>query len=1226
MPISSNLKRILAVAAVLTLLMGSIVILVVPVMLERWLNQYDLQSAFHKATGGSISTGAIHLRLFPAPHLIVPAGKLEIPKLVCGSWREIRIHPALKPILSGQIRFRQIKILGPDVQLAATIAREAEGAAKVDATQLTAEHLRALLTGMSHRMGSGMQWLMAHAPESRVRIRDGRLGLGADRSSRSLSFHDIDARLTLPPQKLHIELDCQSNIGRTLRLNGTVDANTLTGQLILWFTDLNTEVLTDTMGLNRLLDRAEGLLSGQMTLNLQGPSKVESRLFFRLPQLVLQRLEKPLTVQNILVDGNLVIDETMLKFDLARLQADHPRLNLTGHVQIGGDVPGMRIHLVGAQIDVAEARQATLALVGDDEIAAGIFDVLRAGHVPWVSWRTEGPTVGDLGVFRNMTLTAEMQAGELFIPGADLPLTEVNGIADISGGVLKGENLEARYLTTTGRGGRLWLDLDQDEIPFFLEIDTHLEDAGLLPPLLIRWVDDNQFRNELRRLGQVRGEVRGTMIIDSRQGDFEVTVDVSQCRLAAHYDRLPWEVQIDEGQVQYTGDRIAVDQMKGRIGSSTFSTLKAHIDFGHESLLHIDSLRAMVDLKTIIPRLASLETLAPVAHQYRAAGGKADITRLKLHGPFFKPARWAYDLKGRIDRLRLEADTLPGPLQFSDIRWTADEKTLIVESTALKALDADLTVGGRAAIQNGRLQSYSINLKGAMGAITDKWINDLYEAEEDLFLMQTPLEISAVTIDWVVDNPFVLTAEFTTSGGVHVSMAHEWQPGVFQKGRFSLVDGDARATISLHQESDQLALAFEGALFGKTLSRLLLRNPFPSGRLKGDFRAVIVPGQPARSTASGHLAATNIRLPLNMDQKIHIGQLQLSAEDNRLRITPAAFLIDDNWHTLEGDVIFASDSYHVDLKHDGAYLELPSSEETQAEGEDSGLNQLLNLPINGKIQSRFSLLKIGDRSWIPMKTTILLAPGQWRIQLEEAERCGIQTTGSIRLEPEKTSIDLILHARDKPLKSTLSCLLGRSDLVDGRFSLEGHITDEAPSKEIGQSLDGQFEFEAQDGRIHRFDLLGRILSVINLTELVRGKKSDLMGEGLAYRKIEIEGNLKNNRLTLDKALIDGASVEIAAKGSLDLKDDEIDLIVLVAPLKTVDALVKFTPIVNTWLEGTLVSIPVRVSGDIDDPRITPMSPTAVGSSLFNLLKNTVQLPIKLVKPLFENEDDDGDKK
>jgi uncharacterized protein YhdP len=141
---------------------------------------------------------------------------------------------------------------------------------------------------------------------------------------------------------------------------------------------------------------------------------------------------------------------------------------------------------------------------------------------------------------------------------------------------------------------------------------------------------------------------------------------------------------------------------------------------------------------------------------------------------------------------------------------------------------------------------------------------------------------------------------------------------------------------------------------------------------------------------------------------------------------------------------------------------------------------------------------------------------------------------------------------------------------------------------------------------------------------VRGRKSDLLGEGLAYRKIAIEAQLEGRRLQLDKALIDGASAEIAAEGRIDLDADELDLLVLVAPLKTVDAIVKFTPIINTWLEGTLISIPVKVSGPTADPRITPLSPSAVGSSLLNLLKNTIQLPIKLVEPLFEDENEDED--
>ncbi|MGD9250770.1 MAG: AsmA-like C-terminal region-containing protein, partial [Desulfobacterales bacterium] len=842
--------------------------------------------------------------------------------------------------------------------------------------------------------------------------------------------------------------------------------------------------------------------------------------------------------------------------------------------------------------------------------------------VPWISWRTEGISIGDLGVFRNMKLTGEMESGELYIPAADLPLTDVSGIADIVDGALSGMDASARNLKTTGRNGKLWIDFKPDNIPFFLEIETHMKDVGDLPPRLIQWVGNAPVQEELKRLSGVQGEARGTLMLDSRRGEgLEVTVDVAQCRLAARYDRVPWEIAIDQGQVQYSEDRIAVDQMQGRIGDSTFATLKARVDFDRGSRLHIDALKASVDLKTLIPWLASLETLAPLADKYRVAGDKATITSLRLHGPFFSPGRWDYRLTSRIDHLSLEADMLPGPLQFRDTRLIADEKTLNIENTAMHMLDADVTGNGQSAFEGGQIQSFAIQFRGVVGHQVDKWLNDLFEEDADRYLTQTPLKITDTTFAWARDQPFRLSADFTTSKGVQVILTEEWRPNIFRHGRYNFIDGDTRAIVSLHRESDQMAVAFEGSLSSNTLSRVFRTKHFASGRLKGDFRAVIVPRQPGRSSANGHLRVVNVRLPPTMDHQIHLSQLHLTAEDNRLQIASAAFLVDDSWHTLEGEIELAADRYHLNLQHEGAYYELAVDEAAPSGDEPTGLQKLLNQPIDGEIRSRLSALKWGDRRWIPLHTRTVLTPGRWTIEIDEAALCGIQTTGSVVLEPEKTTIDLQHDARDLALNSTISCMFGKPDLVDGRFKLKGRLSGEAPLNELGRSLDGQFKFKAKDGRIYRFDMLGRILAAINLTELVRGKKSDLMGEGLAFRRIDIKAKLDDGILTVDEAVIDGASAEIAAEGELDLGHDEIDLIVLVAPLKTVDALIKFTPIVSTWLEGTLVSIPVRVSGDIHDPLITPMSPTAVGNRLFNLLKNTVQLPIKLVEPLFDDDDE-----
>ena len=288
------------------------------------------------------------------------------------------------------------------------------------------------------------------------------------------------------------------------------------------------------------------------------------------------------------------------------------------------------------------------------------------------------------------------------------------------------------------------------------------------------------------------------------------------------------------------------------------------------------------------------------------------------------------------------------------------------------------------------------------------------------------------------------------------------------------------------------------------------------------------------------------------------------------------------------------------------------------------IDRLLSLPVDGKIESRLSALKWGEHRWVPMKTTFLMTPGRWQVEFEEAGLCGIQTTGTVWLEQDRIAVDLQHAAQNAALNPAMSCLLGKSNLVDGRFNLEGHLAGEADSiEDLGGALEGQFAFDAEDGRIYRFDLLGRILAAINLTELVRGQKSDLLGEGLAYRNMVIEAQLDDSRLRFDKALIDGASAEITAEGDIDLEAGELDLLVQVAPLKTVDAIVKFTPIINTWLEGTLISIPVKVSGTLEAPRITPLAPSAVGSSLLNLLKNTIQLPIKLVEPLFEGEDEEA---
>ncbi len=82
-------------------------------------------------------------------------------------------------------------------------------------------------------------------------------------------------------------------------------------------------------------------------------------------------------------------------------------------------------------------------------------------------------------------------------------------------------------------------------------------------------------------------------------------------------------------------------------------------------------------------------------------------------------------------------------------------------------------------------------------------------------------------------------------------------------------------------------------------------------------------------------------------------------------------------------------------------------------------------------------------------------------------------------------------------------------------------------------------------------------------------------------------------------------------GWIDPVNDQLDLTCLVAPFKTIDLIIKYIPIVNTMLGGRLVSIPVKASGKLSDPIVTPLHPSAVGTGLINMMGDILKTPVKL---------------
>ena len=163
-------------------------------------------------------------------------------------------------------------------------------------------------------------------------------------------------------------------------------------------------------------------------------------------------------------------------------------------------------------------------------------------------------------------------------------------------------------------------------------------------------------------------------------------------------------------------------------------------------------------------------------------------------------------------------------------------------------------------------------------------------------------------------------------------------------------------------------------------------------------------------------------------------------------------------------------------------------------------------------------------------------------------------------------------------------------------------------------------FSAQNGRIYRFGLLAKILSILNVTEIYRGEVPDLTGQGFAYRSMTAKAVLKDDKLIMQECSLDGVSMGIVCEGNIDLVKKEMDLIVLVAPFKTVDRIVDIIPVVGHVLGGKLISIPFQAKGALGDPYVIPLAPKAVGTEMLGILERTLKLPITIIEPMFSGSE------
>lgn len=267
---------------------------------------------------------------------------------------------------------------------------------------------------------------------------------------------------------------------------------------------------------------------------------------------------------------------------------------------------------------------------------------------------------------------------------------------------------------------------------------------------------------------------------------------------------------------------------------------------------------------------------------------------------------------------------------------------------------------------------------------------------------------------------------------------------------------------------------------------------------------------------------------------------------------------------------------------------------------------------NHLIHVKADTLKIKHLTFRDIDTTLSLKKGDTAIRVNHAFLCDLETNGVLDFKKDNIHADLPFEAADKAnIQTLLTCLFQKDNLMDGQYSLTGRIVSDGLKKNSLHTLAGSFTLNAEEGRIYKWTLLSRILSVLNVSKIFKGSIPDVTQEGFAYKTISITAEIKDSVIHLTQAVINGYDMTLIFSGWIDPVNDALDLTCLVAPFKTIDLIIEKIPIVNTLLNGRLVSIPIQGTGKLSDPTVIPLHPSAVGNGLVNMMSDILKTPVKL---------------
>jgi hypothetical protein len=268
------------------------------------------------------------------------------------------------------------------------------------------------------------------------------------------------------------------------------------------------------------------------------------------------------------------------------------------------------------------------------------------------------------------------------------------------------------------------------------------------------------------------------------------------------------------------------------------------------------------------------------------------------------------------------------------------------------------------------------------------------------------------------------------------------------------------------------------------------------------------------------------------------------------------------------------------------------------------------IPVTGHIEA-----ESGNLSKLQMKlirTDFWRVNGDWKVYNFTANAFN----GSADLEITGRAKDDWIHIQGKTTNMDIGPMFLLSDdrkesPIVGKTWVAADLWADT-NNDFFETLSGRAAVTVRDGMLHKFRLLSRMLSMIDLKSWLTAKVDPTV-DGLPFDTVFLD--LKGDRgvFATDNFFLQGPVMTITADGDLNFVDNAMDIKVAAFPLSTFNWVLSKIPLIGDNVAGsagTVVAAYFHAYGPVSDPTVRPMPITSVAE----IIKKFLFLPVNVIKP------------